>query len=89
MKGISRMFHGRLFLDNFKGDSRLSKRSSKGVSREFEGSIKDVLRVFKESVKRVLRKFQKKVQGCFKNVLMKFCFAKLLLHGSHRSYLSM
>ena len=36
----------------------------------------------KESVKCVSRKFQE----CFKNVLMKFCFMILLLHGSHRSY---
>ena len=38
--------------------------------------------MFKESVKCVSRKFQE----CFKNVLMKFCFTILLLHGSNHSY---
>ena len=42
--------------------------------------------MFEESVKCVSRKFQKKFQGCFKNVLMKFCFLVLLLHGSYISY---
>ena len=28
----------------------------------------------------------KKFQGYFKNISMKFCFAILLLHESHRSY---
>ena len=43
----------------------------KGVLSNFKG----VSRVFEESLK-----------GCFKSVSMKFCFAILFLHGSHRSY---
>ena len=70
----------------FKGASELSKKKFKGcfkgVLRQFQRRFKEVSRVFKESVKCVSKKFQ----GCFKNVLMKFCFAILLLHGSHRSY---
>ena len=70
----------------------MSKRSSKGFSRECQGSFKDILRKFqgclKKSVKCVSRKFQKKLQGCFENVSMKFCYVILLLHGSHRSYLT-
>ena len=42
--------------------------------------------MFKESVKCVSRKYHKKYPGCFKKVSIKFCFAFLLLHGSHRSY---
>ena len=43
-------------------------------------------RVFKESVKCVLRNFKQKVSGMFQNVSIKFCFAILFLHDSHRSY---
>ena len=32
--------------------------------------------------------FQKMFHGHFKNISIKFCFAILLLHGSHHSYLS-
>ena len=41
--------------------------------------------MFKESVEFVSRKFQTKFQWCFKNDSMKFYFAILLLHGTHRS----
>ena len=41
---------------------------------------------FKESVSVLQDNLKKKLQGCFKNVSMKFCLTKLLLHGSHRSY---
>ena len=53
---------------------------------EMAERVKEVSRVLKESVKCVSRKFQKQFQGHFKNVSMKFCFAILILHGSHRSY---
>ena len=71
-----------MFQEIFWGTSReVSKRKSKGVSRHFQRRFKEVSRVL-ASVKCVSRKFQ----WCFKNILMKFCFAILLLHGSHRSY---
>ena len=70
------------------GASRVSKRSSKDVSRDFQGSFKTfekVSRVFTESIMCVSRKTM--LQGCFKNVSRKFCFAILLLHESHCNYL--
>ena len=63
-----------------RGDLRVSKRSSKGVKREFEGSFKESVCVLQENLKK------KKLQGCFKNVSIKFCLTNLLLHGSHRSF---
>ena len=59
----------------------LSKRNSKVVSRQFQRRFKKVSRVLAR-VKCVSRK----LQWCFKNILMKFCFMILLLHGSHRNY---
>ena len=47
--------------------------------------VKKLSRVFKESAKSV-ENFNKKFQGCFKNVSMKFCFAIMFSHVSHRSY---
>ena len=64
-------------LENFKGASQVSKRSS----RQFQRHLKEVLGFLVS-----LRKFQKKFQWCFKNVSMKFFFAILLLQGSHHSY---
>ena len=71
----------------FKGASRVPKRSSEGGWREFHDSLKDVLRKFQGCLKKVLSVFQdqNKFQGRFKNVSMTFCFAMLLLRGSHRS----
>ena len=57
--------------------------SLKGVSWQFQLCFKKVSRVFKESAKCVPRKFQIKFQE-FSNTFLQF----LLLHGSHRSYLS-
>ena len=42
--------------------------------------------MLKESVKSVSNRFYEKIQGSFKNLSMKFCFAILLLHKSHCSY---
>ena len=57
--------------------------SFKDVLRKFQECFKKISRMFKESFKCVSRKFDKKCPGSFKKVLMKFCFAILLLHGSH------
>ena len=60
------------------------------VQSVFQGIFKDVLRNFQGCVEKVSSVFQenfnKKFQGRFKNVSMKFCFAILFSHGSHRSY---
>ena len=61
-------------------------RRLKGVSRQSQRHSKEVSRVFKESVKCVLRNFKQKVSRVFQNVSIKFCFAILFLHESHRSY---
>ena len=45
-----------------------------------------VSRVSKGSVNVLQENFNKKFQGCFKNVSMKFCFAIVFSHVSHRSY---
>ena len=70
------MFHAsftdRVFQESFKWVSKVFKGSLMGVS-------KMVPSVFQEN-------FNKKFQGRFKNVSMKFCFAILFSHGSHRSY---
>ena len=60
--------------------------SFKAVSRQFQRHIKKVSKVFKGRVKCVSRKLKKKLQVFFKECSMKFCFAILILHGSHRSY---
>ena len=90
LREVSKVFQvSMIFSGHFKGGSRkivgikVSKRSSKGVSRRFPRCFKEVSRGFKESIKCVSRKFHKKFQGCFK-----FCFAILLQHESHCSYLS-
>ena len=57
--------------DNFPTSLRLLQNCFKISSRQFQNCFKD---------------FLTKIQGCFKNVSMRFCFAILLLHGSHRSY---
>ena len=56
--------------------------SLKGVSWQFQLCSEKVSRVFKEGVK-CFKKFQIKFQE-FSNTFLQF----LLLHGSHRSYLS-
>ena len=50
-------------LENFKGASQVSKRSS----RQFQRHLKEVLGFFS-----VFKKISKKFQWCFKNVSMKF-----------------
>ena len=79
-----------MFLETFKGTSRVFKRSSKGVSREFQGGFKDVLRKFQGRLKIVSSVFQenvtKSIQGASKKFPSSFVFAILMLHGSHRSY---
>ena len=71
-----------------KGGSRVSKISSKGVSREFQRRFKEVSREFKECLKWASREFEKKFQGCVKNISTIIFFLILLLHSTHRSYLS-
>ena len=70
----------------------VSKRSLKRVSREFQGSFKDILRKFPRCFREESSVFQenlkKKTSSVFQRVLTKFCFAILILHGSHRSYSS-
>ena len=54
----------------------------KKVQSLFQGSFKDV----QGSFKKVSGLFYESFQGSFKNVSFKFCFAILLLHGTHHSY---
>ena len=75
-----------MFQETFKGGSREVQGHLKEVRMVFQGSFKVVSKTFQESFIGVSRKFQKKFQGCIKKVLIEFCFAILLLHGSHRSY---
>ena len=75
------MSHGRL-----RGVPRDLQASMVPKRRDFQGRkfprcLKEESSVFQEN-------FTKKFQRCFKNVSMKFCFAILFLHRSHRSYLS-
>ena len=80
-QGATRKFQGCC-----KNISRVFLRRLKGVSRQSQRHSKEVSRVFKESVKCVLRNFKQKVSRVFQNVSIKFCFAILFLHESHRSY---
>ena len=48
--------------------------------------FKEISRVFKECLKCVLKEILRTFQVYLKNVSMKFCFAILLLHGTHHSY---
>ena len=56
----------------------VSERSSKGVLRQFQRCVKEVSRMFKENINWVSRIFLKNIQGCFKNLSIKFCIAILL-----------
>ena len=78
-----------MFLESFKGDLR----EPQGVEKKCKGCFKVVSkmldsRVLKKVSSAFQENFKNKFQGCFKNVLMKFCFVILMLHGSHFSYTS-
>ena len=72
-----------MFEKSFNGESRELQGYLRGVQRLFQG----VSRQFQGSFEKVLRQFRGFIMF-FKNVSMKFCFATLLWHESHRSYLS-
>ena len=64
-------------LENFKGASQVSKRSS----RQFRRHLKEVLGFFS-----VFKKISKKVSMVFQECFNEVFFAILFLQGSHRSY---
>ena len=62
----------------------VSKRSlKKAVSKTYKESFLGVSRKSQVCFKKIKKK---KLQVFFKECSMKFCFAILILHGSHRSY---
>ena len=74
-----------MFLDTFKGDSRMLQGYLKYVPRVFQGNFMAVSKTYQGCLKKVSSVFQENFKktflGCFQNVSIKFCFVILLLHG--------